>query len=229
MTRTVAGSTWPDIAALDPRPLLVVPMGAVEQHGPHLPLDTDTRIAVAIAERLLAALGEGEALLAPAIAYGASGEHAGFAGTVSIGHDALTAVIVEVVRSADAFRGVVLVNGHGGNAEALRRAVATSADEGRRVLAWSWTVAGADAHAGRTETSLLLAIAPEAVRLGELAPGNVEPLADLIPHLRVGGVSSVSPSGVLGDPTGASAAEGASLLDAVVADLLAVVADSFPT
>ena len=100
-------------------------------------------------------------VVAPAVAYGASGEHAGFPGTLSIGHEALERVLVELVRSADAFAGVVLVNGHGGNVPALQRAVATGEDEGRRVLGWSWSLPGADAHAGRTETSLLLALAPD--------------------------------------------------------------------
>src|SRR3546814_12455989 len=67
-------------------------------------------------------------------------------------------VVVERVRSAEAFRGVVLVSGHGGNAEAVRSAVATLAGEGRDVLAWSPSVPAGDAHAGRTETSLLLAL-----------------------------------------------------------------------
>ncbi len=109
-------------------PALVVPVGSTEQHGPHLPLDTDTRIAVAVARGIVARLS-GRAgppwLAAPPIAYGASGEHEGFAGTVSIGTAALTRLLVEFGRSASGWATrLVFVNGHGGNVEALVDAVA---------------------------------------------------------------------------------------------------------
>jgi len=218
----VTGLTWPEVADRAGSTILAVPVGSTEQHGPHLPLSTDTDVAVALAERLAAT--RGDVLVAPPIAYGASGEHAGFAGTLSIGAAALELVLVELGRSADAFAGVVLVNGHGGNAEPVARAVATLRHEGRRVLAWSPRLDGADAHAGRTETSLLLALRPEAVRLDRAAAGDTRPLADVLPDLRAGGVAAVSPNGVLGDPAGASAAEGATLLDTLAADLVAAVA-----
>lgn len=201
--------------------ILAVPLGSTEQHGPHLPLDTDTRIAVALATRLAAA--RDDVTVAPALAYGSSGEHAGFPGTLSIGQQALELVVVELVRSADAYTGgVVLVNGHGGNAEPLTRAARTLHTEGRRVLVWAPGVpAGGDLHAGRTETSLLLAIAPEVVRLDLAEPGAVD--VDLA-RLRAEGVRAVSPNGILGDPTGASAGEGRSLLDTMAADLASAVA-----
>jgi creatinine amidohydrolase len=203
-----------------------VPLGSVEQHGPHLPLDTDTRIAVALTQGL--AGSRADVVVAPPVAYGASGEHAGFAGTLSIGTAALTTVLVELVRSADHFAGVVLINGHGGNLEALRAATATATDEGRRALAWAPSVPGGDAHAGRTETSLLLAVDPSVVRLDRARPGATEPLATLLPELRRGGTAAVSPNGVLGDPTGASADEGAELFDRLVSDLVAAVDRAFP-
>ena len=216
----LAGETWPQAAAS--RRLLLVPLGSTEQHGPHLPLGTDTVVAVALAERLAAA--RPDAVVAPALPYGSSGEHAGFAGTLSIGQQALEAVVVELVRSADDFAGVVLVSGHAGNAAPLRRAVATAQAEGRRALAWLPTVPGGDAHAGRTETSLLLALAPASVRLDEAEPGDTRPLADVMPELRSGGVAAVSRNGVLGDPRGASAAEGERLLAALADDLVRAVA-----
>jgi mycofactocin precursor peptide peptidase len=206
------------------RPVVAVPLGSCEQHGPHLPLDTDTRIAVALADRLAAV--RPDILVAPALGYGASGEHAGFEGTLSIGQAALELVIVELVRSADAFDGVVLVNGHGGNAEAVARAVAISTSDGRRVLSWAPSIepsSGADAHAGRTETSALLALAPSTVRLDLARPGATAPLAGLMDDLRAGGVRAVAANGVLGDPTDATAAEGASLLRTLADDLVAAV------
>jgi hypothetical protein len=75
-----------------------------------------------------------------------------------------------------------------------------------------------DAHAGHTETSLLLHLWPDAVRIDLLAAGNTDPLADLMPRLRRGGVAAVSPSGVLGDPTTAAAADGARIFAGMVAD-----------
>jgi creatinine amidohydrolase len=196
-------------------------VGSTEQHGPHLPLSTDTDVAVALAERLASA--RDDVLLAPALPFGSSGEHAPFAGTLSIGAHALELVIVELGRSADAFAGVVLVSGHGGNATPLRAAVATLTAEGRRVLLWAPRIRGGDAHAGRTETSLLLALRPDAV--GEPASGNTAPLAELLPALRTGGIDAVSPNGVLGDPAGATATEGEVMLEHLAADLAAAVDD----
>jgi creatinine amidohydrolase len=198
-----------------------VPLGATEQHGPHLPLGTDTDIAVALADRLAAA--RPGVVVAPALPYGSSGEHAMFSGTLSIGREGLETVVTELVRSADAFAGTVLVSAHGGNAAPLARAVATLVAEGRRVLAWSPRVPGGDAHAGRTETSLLLAVSPTRVREDRAAPGDTHPLADIAAALRAAGVAAVSANGVLGDPVGASAVEGAALLDALAADLVAAV------
>ena len=213
---------WTDVAASRP-PVLVVPVGSCEQHGPHLPLDTDTRVAVAVA--VAVAAQRSDVAVAPAVAYGSSGEHQDFAGTLSIGTDALRAVLVELGRSAfpdpaaaGPFAHVVFVNGHGGNHDALRAAVEVLAGEGRPVSAWRPTIAGGDAHAGRTETSLLLAIAPDVVG-PERPVGATAPIGDLLPVMRAGGVAAVSAVGVLGDARGASAAEGRTLLAALVDDL----------
>jgi mycofactocin system creatininase family protein len=216
------GLTWTEIASANGRCLLVVPLGSFEQHGPHLPLDTDTVIAAALVEGLA---GVPYAVVAPPLAYGASGEHAGFAGTMSIGTEILSEVLVEMVRSArQSCFGVVFVSAHGGNAEGLVRATRRCQSEGDRVFVWSSTVADGDAHAGRTETALMLAIAPETVRVGAIERGRTETIGALWPELRTDGVRAVSPNGVLGDPTLASAEEGCRLLDALRAELRAAVA-----
>lgn len=214
----LGSATWPEVARVASGRVLLIPVGSTEQHGPHLPFDTDTRIAEAIAQYVSARTPE-RCAIAPAVTYGASGEHADFAGTISIGHDALATLLIEIGRSADAFAGVVFVNAHGGNMAALARAETVLRGEGRQVMVWSWSVPGADAHAGRTETSLMLAVAPSAVHADNWEPGRTEPLADLEGDLRAHGVRAVSPNGVLGDPTCASGTDGAVLLRSLVDDL----------
>jgi creatinine amidohydrolase len=215
-------ASWPEVrayAAVAP-PTLLVPLGATEQHGPHLPLGTDSTIAVALAEA--AAARTAGAIVAPLLPYGSSGEHQGFAGTLSIGAAATELVLVELGRSAsETFDRLLFVNAHGGNAAPLAAAVSRLRDEGRDARSWSprW---GGDAHAGRTETSLMLALAD--VRTSRIEAGNDAPLAELIGQLRSEGVRAVSPNGVLGDPRGASAAEGRALFNAAVGDLCATLA-----
>ncbi len=197
-------------------PTVVVPVGSTEQHGPHLPLDTDTRIATAVAHAAAANLEAtgypDELLLAPAVAYGASGEHEGFAGTVSIGTQALEQLLLEYGRSAGSWaRRLVFVNGHGGNVDGLSAAVTRLRSEGRDAGWCPCTASDSDAHAGHTETSVLLHISPESVNTDQWREGNVAPLAELMPQMRRGGVAAVSEVGVLGDPTTATAAEGAQI------------------
>jgi len=224
----LASARWPEVEA-GARRVLVVPVGSLEQHGAHLPLDTDTRIAVAVAERACA--GRSGVGLAPAIAIGASGEHADFPGTLSIGHVALLTVLVELGRHASLhWPAMLLVNGHGGNVAAVSDARERLRAEGRECHVWhagvrpSMLAAGGvslvpDAHAGRVETSIMLALAPGDVRLDAAAAGETRPLTEIMAGLRSGGVRQVSPNGVLGDPSGASAAEGEALLALLVDDL----------
>jgi len=223
MTSQLGDTTWTDHWRRDRPTLLVVPIGSCEQHGPHLPLDTDTRIAVALAQGLAEKYEPGDLLVAPPIAITASGEHAGFPGTLSIGTEVFERVVVELVRSADWSDGVVLVNGHGGNRTAVQRAVQVLQGEGRRVLSWWPRVPGGDAHAGHTETSLMLAIAPELVHMGRAELGVTAPLADIVDELRAGGVAAVSRNGVLGDPLRANATHGRTLLTRLSIDLVAAV------
>ncbi|HEY9312327.1 mycofactocin biosynthesis peptidyl-dipeptidase MftE [Williamsia sp.] len=206
---------------------VIVPLGSIEQHGPHLPLDTDVRIAVAVAQT---AVGSGDAelsggddrdvLLAPALNYGAAGEHEGFPGTISIGQEVLHSVLVEYGRSACRWaRRVLFVNGHGGNGRTLVSAVTQLRSEGRDVAWFPCATAGGDAHAGHTETSLLLHISPLVVRSDEMVPGNVAPVSELMAPMRAGGVAAVSDNGVLGDPMAASAADGRRMLNEMAARL----------
>ncbi len=209
--------SWPQVGG----EVLVVPLGATEQHGPHLPISTDADIAEALALGL--ASRRPGVVLAPTLPYGASGEHAGFSGTLSIGHDALELVLLELVRSAtETWSHVLLLNAHGGNVATLTTVVARLRDESRDVLLWSPPWRG-DAHAGRTETSVQLALDPSRVGPAREA-GATEGLAELLPELRRGGLRAVTDNGVLGDPTGASSEEGEQLLREALDDLEATVA-----
>jgi creatinine amidohydrolase len=218
----LGGATWPEVAAWHGACVVALPIGSLEQHGPHLPLDTDTRIAVELARRLSAT--RTDVVVAPPVSYGASGEHAGFAGTLLVNHAVLAEFLLELIRSARAsFSGVVLISAHGGNHEALASVVERCRVDGEKAVIWSAAVPGGDAHAGRTETSLMLAIDPGVVRMELAEAGCTDPLDALMPRLRAEGVRPVSSNGVLGDPRGASAAEGELMLAAMTDDLVATL------
>ena len=156
MNGRIANATWPELEQVD---LVVAPIGSIEQHGPHLPLDTDTIIAVAVAEAVAADLVG--AWVAPAVVYGSSGEHQAFPGTCSIGTDMLHLVLVELVRSMRTWtRRVLFVNAHGGNLRAVSGAVRQLVDEGHEVAWAPCATEDVDLHAGRAETSLLLLLRP---------------------------------------------------------------------
>jgi creatinine amidohydrolase len=207
----------------------LVPVGSFEQHGPHLPLDTDTTIAVAVAEGAAARLRHRHSaepvLVAPPIVYAASGEHQSFPGTISIGNEVLRSILVELVRSLFTWCGrVVFVNAHGGNLQSLSGAVAQMRHEQYQV---AWVPCGtenADAHAGFTETSLMLYLAPDLVDMAQAAAGNTAPIAELLPALVASGVAAVSLSGVLGDPSAATAAEGERVLRQMIEDVYELIA-----
>jgi len=220
----LADLAWPDVAARAAAgAVLAVPLGSTEQHGPHLPLSTDTDVAVVLCRRLASA--RPDVLIAPPVAYGSSGEHDGFAGTLSIGQAAVERLVLELGRSATrTFRRVLFVSAHGGNVEPVTRAVEQLRSRSRDVTLFQPRREGSDAHAGHHETALQLALSPARVRMDRAVAGNTRPLVTLMPQLRANGVAAVSASGVLGDPTTATAAAGAALLDQLAEDLVRQVA-----
>jgi creatinine amidohydrolase len=207
--------------------VLLLPLGSFEQHGPHLPLDTDTIIIDSVVAR---ALGEeqieaGKFLVAPTISISASDEHAGFPGTLSTGTEPLVQSVVAICRSASWSLGVCIVNGHGGNADALPRI--SSALEYEKITYSIWSLPsydGADMHAGHTETSVMLHIAPDKVKTDRIERGTVGDASDLVAQMRTSGVAGVSGNGVLGDPTTATKEHGIAVMNLYSSSLAAHLA-----
>jgi creatinine amidohydrolase len=148
-------------------------------------------------------------VVAPPITMSASDEHAGFAGTLSTGTEAFAASAIGIAKSASWARGLVFVNGHGGNYDAFRIITQDLARNNVRHAIWSPPFDPADdMHAGATETSVMMHIAPAAVRTDQLVKGNTEVASEVMDEMRTGGVRAVSPNGVLGDATQATRERG---------------------
>jgi creatinine amidohydrolase len=211
----------------DSADVAVLPVGSFEQHGPHLPLVTDTVIACAIAASIAEAYQL--RLLAP-LTYSCSHEHAAFPGTVSISPTTLIALVADIRADLDraGVRHLVVINAHGGN-YALANLVQQANVQRRAMLLYpgsaDWTEARAsagcdtttsdDMHAGEAETSFLLHVAP---RLVDSAWADADWEAPSPrPLLTLLGIAGYSPTGVIGTPSHASANKGRRLLDALTA------------
>ena len=198
-----------------PAPIVLLALGSWEQHGAHLPFDTDTVIIESVVDAAIRSVDpeNTQFSVVPTIGVTASDEHNGFAGTLSIGTNALSDVIVSIARSASWARGICIVNGHGGNSDALKLVHSALDYENIRHSIWSLPYyEGADMHAGHTETSLMLHLAPGTVRMDLAEVGAVGDSEMLIERMRAGGIKEVSSNGVVGDPTNANAAHGATML-----------------
>jgi creatinine amidohydrolase len=195
---------------------LLLPLGSFEQHGPHLPLDTDTIIIDSVIAQALrdSQIDADSFLVAPTIAISASDEHAGFTGTLSTGTEPLVQSVVAICRSASWSLGICIVNGHGGNADALARSCSALAYEKITHSIWSLpSYDGADMHAGHTETSVMLHVAPGKVQTNRIERGTVGDASVLVEQMRTSGVAGVSGNGVLGDPTTANKEHGIAVMN----------------
>lgn len=214
---------------------VILPLGATEQHGHHLPLGTDAFLAGALAEALAEELGN--VMVAPVMPLGCSDEHTGFSGLLSVDHETLALVIADCALRIAAWgvRRLVLLSAHGGNQYAMDLALARMRDRQcpiEVVVCASSTRLGEELggiaredgistearglHAGEGETSEMLHVRPDLVRLDRLEPGYTGPLDLLMPRLRQVGVRAVSANGVLGDPREAGARRGERYLQAQV-------------
>jgi len=195
--------------------IVLLPLGAWEQHGPHLPFDTDTIIIDSVVARALqdSKVHTNSFVIAPTIAISASDEHAGFSGTLSTGTEALVQSVVAICRSASWAHGVCIVNGHGGNADALVRISSALTYEKIQYSIWSLpSYDGADMHAGHTETSVMLHVAPDTVHTDRIERGTIGDASDLVAQMRTSGVAGVAANGVLGDPTTATKEHGIAVM-----------------
>ena len=239
-----AGPAPPALASLTTRgverlladgPLdVIVPLGALEQHGPHLPLSTDQIIAEALASE--AAARSGECAVAPCLPVGVSPHHLGFAGTASVAAQTMAELQTDVVSSLlnHGFRCAYVVTGHAGNAGSMAEAERRLAEAfaGRVVSFADWPAqrkavhAAAEAmgldpervgtHAGHFETSIMCLLRPDLVDSAAAEPGWIGPAAAAGETLRSRGMAALSPIGVVGDPTGAGAEAGRAYLGALV-------------
>lgn len=240
MDRRFVHLRLPEIAErIDDRSVLILPIGAIEQHGPHLPLNTDLLVPERTAAALIEAFGDEHDLwVLPSLAVTKSNEHAWAPGTLWLSARTLLSVIEDIGRSLATLptRRLVLLNGHGGNSSLLN----VACRELRLAHGWMAFLAhpmvppdqggasiegerGMGIHGGYLETSMMLHLAPELVRM-DLATAAVPGMDNR--HVRFGGPVSFGwlsndfgADGHIGDPTGATAEEGRRQFDLIVDSL----------
>lgn len=238
----LARLTWQEAReALVRARLALLPVGSTEQHGPHLTLDTDIAVAEGLTRRLAADLQE-DAVVCPSIPYGLSEHHMAFPGTLTLRPRTFVDLVLEVVESLAhwGMRRVLVVNGHGGNVDALRLLARTARrDHDSLVAAVMWAVLAADeiaslaksptyGHACEVETSVAMVLAPESVRadrIGEPGPrATPDPL--LLPQRPLADrpiwLHEWTEDGALGDPRLSSGELGEAVVAAAYGRALAL-------
>ena len=224
--------TWKQVQGLPDHTVLVLPIGATEQHGPHMPLFVDVMIAEAVVGAALRQLPDQAPIYALApLAYTRSSEHAAFPGTISLSTETLLRTLVEIGGSLweSGITRLVLVNSHGGNAavvdlaaqELRQRTGINVFNAGTGTLGLGIDLSPQEVqggmHAADQETSVMLAIRPDLVEMAHAATDYPPPVPDdgqihFRPGRRGPGYAwltgDLSKSGVIGDPTGATAEKG---------------------
>ncbi len=224
---------------------VILPVAAIEQHGPHLPVMTDTRIGGEVARRAaLKASGRRPTVVAPVVWSGLSEHHMAFGGTLTLDHETFSAVlrclITSVVRHG--FTDVLISNSHGGNILAMQTAADRFATElGATIVATTYATEGHEAiaalledqggvmHAGEAETSMMLVLEPELVDATELAALATDRGAGFLgagtTSYRWRPFQHMTANGVSGNPTRATAEKGERLLEAAAEAIAALITD----
>jgi creatinine amidohydrolase len=251
-TRFWADMSWRDFAAADMgAAAAVLPVAAIEQHGPHLPVGVDAYINEGYLKRAAARVpADWPVLFLPPQAIGASEEHGEFPGTLTLPSELLTRVLTEIGASVAraGCRKLVFINAHGGNNPAIdAAALALRARFAMLAVHASWRRLGyPDAlfsereraygvHGGDVETSLMLAFRPDSVRMSEARDfkSTGESMAREFKHLNAAPptgfawmASDLNPEGVVGDAANASAARGEACAEHGVAGFIALIGDA---
>ncbi len=226
------------LTALDQRSVVIVPVGSVEQHGPHCPPDVDISIPYHLAIRAADAIDDFPVIVAPPVTHGFTHYNMGEVGTITLGLETFIALLCDVVRSiwANGFRRIVLLNGHVGNEQPTWSTSVKLAEEDIWALAitywhmaedelraWSEADAGSIGHGGEWETSLQLYLRPELLDM-DLAVKDEWRLKFSPPvqrYARFPERRREMTHGVMGDPFKASAEKGERLFDVLLERLIA--------
>ncbi len=237
--------TWPEVEArLKEMDVAILPVGSIEQHGPHLPLDTDSFDAEYLARRIAEACSDPKPLVLPLLPYGVSYEHSEFKGTIGIHNDTLSALVYEIGMNCarNGVNKLVIINGHGGNTPALNFAaqmitrdtrIFVCVDTGETSDVDIYQIADTqnDIHAGEIETSTSLAVRPHLVKMDKAAkrvPRFSNRYLDFTSKRKVSWyvhTKKISQSGVIGDPTKATVEKGERMWQIMIAHLVALVED----
>jgi creatinine amidohydrolase len=241
--------TSPSLSHVDRRTPVLLPLAAIEQHGPHLPLATDRLIGEYFAAELEREIPD-RILILPSLAVGCSRHHMDFAGTLTLSHDTFAALAIETMSGviAHGFHHLILLNSHGGNqgvGQVILERLGEAHPECRVVLATWWKLAGAElagitesgpggvGHACEFETSLIECIAPELIDRAAIKPGENAPTyswaeGDMLRGARAAlyrTMKQMTPNGVYGRPDQASREKGLAIRNTVVGNLKTVVLD----
>jgi creatinine amidohydrolase len=234
----LADLTWPEVRRhVEDNSVVLLPVGAFEQHGPGMTLETDTRLATELCRRISARLAP-RVLVAPPVTWGRSDYHMGFAGTISLQPETFFLVIRDIIMSliGHGFRRILLVNGHGGNmaaveeaCEVVRTDTVDASIEAVTYFALAPLPASAVAHAGEVETSCALALVPQLVRRDRLVPAEM--LCSVPPSMAASSPPAfheMTRTGNLGDPTLATRDVGEQLVGIVLDRLCEIVTSLSP-
>jgi creatinine amidohydrolase len=241
--------TWQEIDALDRSTVVVATFGAMEQHGTHLPLETDALIGHEIARRLDEACA-GRLLILPTQWVGLSLHHMSFSGTLTASVDTYLAMTFDLLGSVAqaGFQKIMVLNSHGGNVSALDLVLTKCREQypkTRMVGVTYWNAAAAQlsalrespvggmGHACELETSLVLAVRPDLVRGEHVSPDGRQAVSEFLgKDMLVGGsvsisrhFSEISEHGAVGDPRTASAEKGERFFEVIVTRLAKLVSE----